>query len=99
MEDVPVDDELLAMIKERPDFANISALTTELQGGSAPRAPGQRPEWLKDPLLTSLKCAPFLEEWGRSFEKRAPAPTRRRTVGAEHRADPQGRRHHHHGQP
>ena len=74
VEDVPVDDELLAMIKARGNFANVSALTTELQGGSAPRATGQRPEWLKDPILTSLKCAPFLEEWGRSFEKRAPAP-------------------------
>ena len=74
VEDVPVDDELLAMIKARGNFANVSALTTELQGGSHPRAPGQRPEWLRDPILTSLKCAPFLEEWGQSFEKRAPAP-------------------------
>ena len=75
VEDVPVDAELLALIKERPGFPNISALTTELVGGSAPRQPGQRPAWLADPLLTSLKCAPFLEDWGRSFEKRAPAPS------------------------
>jgi imidazolonepropionase-like amidohydrolase len=74
VEDLPVDDELLALIKARPGFPNISALTSEIQGGSAPRAPGQRPEWLNDPLLTTLKCPDFLEGWGRSFEKREPAP-------------------------
>jgi len=75
VEDQPVDAELLALIKARPGFPNISALTTELVGGSAPRRQGQRPEWLADPLLTALKCAPFLEDWGRSFERRAPAAT------------------------
>jgi predicted amidohydrolase YtcJ len=45
-----------------------------MQGGSAPRAPGQRPEWLRDPLLTTLKCPDFLEDWGRKFEKQPPAP-------------------------
>jgi hypothetical protein len=74
VEDAPVDAELLSLIKARPGFPNISALTSELQGGSVPRAPGQRPEWLKDPLLTTLKCPGFLENWGRSFEKREPAP-------------------------
>jgi imidazolonepropionase-like amidohydrolase len=74
VEDAPVDAELLAMIKAKPGFPNISALTSELQGGSAPRQPGQRPEWLKDPLLTTLKCPGFIESWGRSFEKREPAP-------------------------
>jgi imidazolonepropionase-like amidohydrolase len=74
VEDAAVDDELLTLIKERPSFPNISALTSELVGGSAPRQAGQRPEWLKDPLLTALKCAPFLEAWGQAFEKRAPAP-------------------------
>ena len=52
----------------------MSALTSGLQGGSAPRAAGQRPEWLKDPLLTALKCPAFLENWGKSFERRPPAP-------------------------
>ena len=75
VEDVAVDAELLALIKERPGFPNIAALTTELVGGSAPRRQGQRPEWLADPLLTTLKCAPFLEDWGASFERRAPAPS------------------------
>ena len=74
VEDVPVDPELLALIKEHPGFPNISALTSGLQGGSAPRAAGQRPEWLKDPLLTALKCPAFLENWGKSFERRPPAP-------------------------
>lgn len=74
VEDAPVDAELLGLIKARPGFPNISALTTEMQGGSAPRAPGQRPEWLKDPLFTALKCQNFIEDWGRTFEKREPAP-------------------------
>jgi imidazolonepropionase-like amidohydrolase len=74
VEDAPVDDELLGLIRARRGFVNISALTSELVGGSAPRRPGQRPEWLADPLLGALKCAPFLEEWGQSFERRAPAP-------------------------
>lgn len=74
VEDAPVDAELLALIKARPGFPNISALTSELQGGSAPRAAGQRPEWLQDPLFTALKCPGFIEQWGRAFEKRPPAP-------------------------
>jgi imidazolonepropionase-like amidohydrolase len=74
VEDQAVDAELLGLIKAKPGFVNIAALTTELVGGSAPRKPGQRPEWLADPLLTTLKCAPFLEDWGRSFERREPAP-------------------------
>jgi len=75
VEDVAVDAELLSLIKERPGFPNISALTSGLLGGSAPRAAGQRPEWLKDPLLTALKCPAFLENWGKSFERR-PVPPR-----------------------
>ena len=74
VEDVPVDEELLGLIRERRGFPNISALTSAMQGGSAPRAAGQRPAWLSDPLLTTLKCPAFIEEWGRSFEKRPPAP-------------------------
>jgi imidazolonepropionase-like amidohydrolase len=74
VEDHPVDDELLALIRERPGFPNIAALTSQLQGGSAPRPPAQRPEWLSDPLLTALKCDTFLDAWGRSFEKQEPAP-------------------------
>src|SRR5207248_5780547 len=74
VEDVLVDEELLALIKERPGFPNISALTSSMVGGSAPRAAGQRPEWLNDPLLTALKCPAFLEDCGRAFEKRPPAP-------------------------
>ncbi len=74
VEDLPVDDELLAMIRERPGFVNVPALTSQLDGGSAPRAPRERPAWLDDPLLRSLKCRSFLEEWGRSFERQDPAP-------------------------
>ena len=75
VEDVSVSPELLALIKARPGFPNIPALTTALQGGSAPRAQGQRPEWLKDPLLTALKCPNFIEDWGRQFEKRPVPPS------------------------
>ena len=74
VEDLPVDDELLAMIRERPGFVNVPALTSQLDGGSTPRAQGERPAWLDDPLLTALKCQPFLEEWGRSLERQEPAP-------------------------
>jgi imidazolonepropionase-like amidohydrolase len=75
VEDLPVDDELLALVRERPGFVNVPVLTSQLDGGSAPRAPGQRPEWLTDPLLTALKCPAFLDEWGRAFERQEPAPT------------------------
>jgi imidazolonepropionase-like amidohydrolase len=74
VEDVAVDAELLGLIKDRPGFPNISALTSGLQGGSAPRTAGQRPEWLRDPLLTALKCPAFLENWGKSFERRPVPP-------------------------
>ena len=70
-------DQGAAGLRERP------ALTSELQGGSAPRAPGQRPEWLVESLFTALQCRVFLEEWGRSFEpesqRRATAVSGRRT--------------------
>jgi imidazolonepropionase-like amidohydrolase len=75
VEDLPVDDELLALIRARPGFVNVPVLTSQLDGGSAARAPGERPEWLDDPLLTALKCPAFLEEWGRAFERQEPAPS------------------------
>jgi imidazolonepropionase-like amidohydrolase len=75
VEDLPVDDELLALIRARPGFVNVPVLTSQLDGGSAPRPPGTRPEWLDDPLLGALKCRAFLEEWGRAFEREPPAPS------------------------
>ncbi len=72
--DVPIDDEFLAMLKERPGFRNIPALTPAGLGGSAPRAAGQRPDWLNDPVLTSLKCPAFLDQWGQALAKRATPP-------------------------
>jgi imidazolonepropionase-like amidohydrolase len=74
VEDLPVDDELLSLIRARPGFVNVPVLTSQLDGGSAPRAAGQRPEWLTDPLLAALKCPAFLEDWGRAFERQEPAP-------------------------
>jgi hypothetical protein len=70
-----VDDELLALIRARPGFVNVPVLTSQLDGGSAPRAAGERPEWLDDPLLGALKCPAFLEEWGRAFQRQEPAPS------------------------
>jgi len=72
--DVPVDDEFLALLKARPAFRTIPALTPAGIGGSAPREAGKRPDWLSDPLLTALKCPAFLEDWGRTLEKRATPP-------------------------
>jgi imidazolonepropionase-like amidohydrolase len=74
VEDVPVDDELLALIRDHPRFTNLSVLTSQNIGGSAPFTHGERPAWLRDPLLTALKCPAFLEEWGESFEGREPPP-------------------------
>jgi len=74
VEDAPVDEELLGLIRERPGFVNIAVLTSALRGGSAPRAPGERPQWLTDPLLTALKCPAFLEDWGHDLERQEPPP-------------------------
>ena len=55
----------------------IPVITPGSLGGSAPRQPGERPEWLTDPLLRAVKCEADLDAWGRSFErsKRVPTPT------------------------
>jgi imidazolonepropionase-like amidohydrolase len=75
--DVRVDDELLGLLRERPQIWYIPVITPALSGGSAPRAPGERPAWFADPLLRAIKCPAYLENWGRSFErnKRMPPPT------------------------
>lgn len=75
--DLPVDDELIGLLKERPNLWYIPAITPASSGGSAPRAAGQRPAWLADPLLGAIKCPGYLEKWGQTFEKsqRVPSPT------------------------
>ena len=77
IQDVAVDAELLALLKARPNFWVIPVITPAGQGGSAPRAPGERPKWLDDPLLRAVKCDAHLESWGQSFvkSKRVPTPT------------------------
>jgi hypothetical protein len=77
IQDVPVDDELIALVKERPNFWVIPVITPAGMGGSKPRQPGQRPTWLADPLLRAIQCDSALERWGKSFEenKRVPSPT------------------------
>jgi imidazolonepropionase-like amidohydrolase len=91
IQDVPVDAELIALVKERPDFWVIPVITPASLGGSAPRAAGERPAWLDDPLLRAVKCDAHLAEWGRSFEKnrRVPTPTGNligENIAALHRA-------------
>ena len=75
--DRPPDDELMALIRERPQLWYAPVITPAPRGGSAPRVAGKRPEWLEDPLLRAIKCPGFLEEWGQSFESgtTAPGPT------------------------
>ena len=75
IQDVPVDAELIALMKGRPDFWVIPVLTPAGVGGSAPRAPGERPAWLRDPLLRAVKCEADLERWGQTFEKNRRVPT------------------------
>jgi imidazolonepropionase-like amidohydrolase len=77
IQDVPVDAEMLALVKARPGFWLIPVLTPAGQGGAGARRPGERPSWLDDPLLRAVKCDVDLDRWGESFVKsrRAPTPT------------------------
>jgi imidazolonepropionase-like amidohydrolase len=77
IQDVPVDAEMIALVKARPNFWLIPVLTPAGQGGAAPRQPGERPAWLADPLLRAIKCDVDLDRWGDSFvkSKRVPTPT------------------------
>jgi imidazolonepropionase-like amidohydrolase len=77
IQDFPVDAELIALVKARPNFWVIPVITPAGLGGSAPRAAGERPAWLQDPLLRAVKCDAHLERWGQTFEKnrRVPTPT------------------------
>ena len=75
--DLPADEELIALLKARPQLWYIPAITPSITGGSAPRTAGERPSWLADPLLGAIKCPAYLDQWGRSFEtsKRIPLPS------------------------
>jgi imidazolonepropionase-like amidohydrolase len=77
IQDVPVDAEIIALMKGRPDFWVIPVITPASQGGSAPRRAGERPAWLQDPLLRAVSCDAALDKWGDSFvqNKRVPTPT------------------------
>jgi hypothetical protein len=50
IQDVPVDAEMIALVKARPDFWLIPVITPAGLGGSAPRKPGERPAWLRSAL-------------------------------------------------
>jgi imidazolonepropionase-like amidohydrolase len=76
IQDYPVDAELIALLKARPNFWLIPVITPAGLGGSAPRAAGERPAWLQEPLLRAVKCDAHLERWGQEFEKNRRVPTR-----------------------
>jgi len=81
--DLPADDELLALLRERPNLWYIPAITPAGIGGSAPRAAGERPSWLADPLLRAIKCPAFLERWGQSFADSRGVPPPSGGLGVE----------------
>ena len=74
--DLPADEELIGLLRERSHLWYIPAITPSGPGGSAPRTAGERPSWLADPLLNAIKCPAYLDQWGRAFEtsKRVPPP-------------------------
>jgi imidazolonepropionase-like amidohydrolase len=74
--DLPADEELIELLRERPHLWYIPAITPSLSGGPGPRAAGERPTWLSEPLLNAVKCPAYLDQWGRAFEtsKRVPPP-------------------------
>ena len=81
--DLPADDELIGLLKERPNLWYMPVITPAGAGGSAPRAAGERPAWLSDPLLGAIKCPGYLENWGRNFERSKNAPSRTGGLGVE----------------
>lgn len=68
--DIPTDDELLTLIGERPGLWYLPVFTPAGRGGAEPLDPGERPDWLDDPLLRAIQCPAFLDRWGREFESR-----------------------------
>ena len=81
--DLRFDEEMMTLLRERPDFRIIPVITPGWEGGSAPRAPGERPAWLHDPLLQAVRCPAHLESWGQSFERRQSVPPPTGGLGVE----------------
>jgi imidazolonepropionase-like amidohydrolase len=81
--DAPADEELLALLEERPGLWYLPVFTPAGRGGAAPRGAGERPDWLDDPLLRAIKCPAFLEGWGRQFENRRSGPPTMGGIGGE----------------
>ena len=75
IQDLPVDGELLALLHERPHVWSLPVLTPASRGGSAPRAAGERPAWLEDPLLRALRCPAYLDRWSETFERSGRVPS------------------------
>ena len=81
--DPPADEELLALLRERPGLWYVPVLTPASRGGAGQRGAGERPDWLDDPLLRAIKCPAFLESWGRQFESGGSGSSRTGGVGGE----------------
>lgn len=81
--DLPADDELIGLLKERPNLWYVPAITPTLSGGSKYTTVGGRPAWLSDPMLNVLKCPAYLDQWGKQFEQRKRVPPPGGGVGVE----------------
>ena len=81
--DAPADDELLALLRERPGLWYVPVLTPAGRGGAGQRGAGERPDWLDDPLLRAIKCPAFLESWGRRFESGGSGSSSTGGIGGE----------------
>ena len=66
--DAPADEELLNLVRERSGLWYLPVFTPAGRGGAGERSPGDRPEWLDDPLLQAIQCPAFLDRWGQRFE-------------------------------
>ncbi|HUE96960.1 MAG TPA: amidohydrolase family protein, partial [Longimicrobiaceae bacterium] len=81
--DLPADEELMALLRQRPELWYLPVHTPALSGGAGPRAAGERPEWLADPLLQAIQCPAFLESWGMAFEQRPAGSSLTGGIGGE----------------
>ena len=81
--DVPADEELLGLLRERPGLWYLPVLTPASRGGAGQRGAGERPDWLDDPLLRAIKCPAFLDNWGRQFESRGSGSSPTGGIGGE----------------
>ena len=80
--DVPADEELMALLEERPPLVPPRAHPGR-QRRARERAAGERPTRLDDPLLGAINCPAFLEDWGRLFGGRATGSSHTGGIGGD----------------